>query len=57
VVWRLDQNQDLRLVDKLGYARVAIGKPDILAERLDLNSLGPEALGANFNVEYLSLYY
>ena len=54
VIWRLDQDQDLRLVDKLGYARAAAGTPGILAERLDLNSLGPEALDANFNVDVLA---
>ena len=54
VVWRLDQNQDLRLVDKLGYARAAVGGPDVLAERLDLNSLGPDALDANFRVDVLA---
>ena len=54
VVWRLDQDQDLRLVDKLGYARAAAGTPDILAERLDLNSLGPEALDPNFSVDILA---
>ena len=54
VIWRLDQDQDLRLIDKLGYARAAAGTPDILAERLDLNSLGPEALDANFNVDVLT---
>lgn len=54
VVWRLDQNQDLRLIDKLGYARAAVGRPNILAEPLDLNSLGPEALDANFDVDVLA---
>jgi formamidopyrimidine-DNA glycosylase len=54
IVWRLDQDQDLRLVDKLGYARAALGPPDILAERLDLNSLGPEALDPNFDVDVLA---
>src|SRR5690349_7080575 len=42
--WHLDQDQDLRLVDKLGYARAAAGPPDVLTEKLDLGSLGPEAL-------------
>ena len=54
VVLRLDQEQDLRLVDKLGYARAAAGRPDVLAERLDLKSLGPEALDANFRVDVLA---
>lgn len=54
VLWHLDQGQDLRLVDKLGYARVAAGPPDVLAERLDLDSLGPEALDPEFDVDVLA---
>ena len=54
IVWQLDQEQDLRLIDKLGYARAAAGSPDVLAERLDLNSLGPEALDPNFDVDTLA---
>jgi formamidopyrimidine-DNA glycosylase len=54
VIWHLDQGQDLRLTDKLGYARVAAGPPDRLAERLDLDSLGPEALDPDFDVDVLA---
>jgi formamidopyrimidine-DNA glycosylase len=54
IVWHLDQDQDLRLVDKLGYARAALGPPDVLAERLDLHSLGPEALDPTFDVDVLT---
>ncbi len=54
IVWHLDQEEDLRLVDKLGYARAALGPPDVLAERLDLKSLGPEALDPNFDVNVLA---
>jgi formamidopyrimidine-DNA glycosylase len=54
IIWHLDQEQDLRLIDKLGYARSAAGPPDILAERLDLKSLGPEALDPNFDVDVLT---
>jgi formamidopyrimidine-DNA glycosylase len=54
IIWHLDQEQDLRLIDKLGYARVAIGSPDVLAGRLDLNSLGPEALDPSFDVNVLA---
>jgi formamidopyrimidine-DNA glycosylase len=54
VIWHLDQDQDLRLIDKLGYARAAVGSPDVLMERLDLNSLGPEALDPDFDVEVLA---
>lgn len=54
VIWHLDLDQDLRLVDKLGYARVAVAPPDILAEKLDLHSLGPEALDPGFSVDVLA---
>ena len=54
ITWHLDQNQDLRLIDKLGYARAAIGGSEVLAERLDLNSLGPEALDPSFDVDILA---
>ena len=54
IVWHLDQEQDLRLIDKLGYARSAVGSPDVLAEQLDLHSLGPEALDPTFDVEVLT---
>ena len=54
IIWQLDQEQDLRFIDKLGYARAAVGAPDILAERLDLNSLGPEALDPNFDADTLA---
>jgi formamidopyrimidine-DNA glycosylase len=54
IIWHLDQDEDLRFIDKLGYARAALGSPDILAEGLDLNSLGPEALDPNFSVQVLT---
>jgi formamidopyrimidine-DNA glycosylase len=54
IIWHLDQGQDLRFVDKLGYARAAVGRPEALAEQLDLNSLGPEALAPNFDVDVLA---
>ncbi len=40
VIWHFDQEQDLRFVDKLGYARAALGAPDVLAEKLDLEFAG-----------------
>lgn len=43
IVFHLDQEEDLRLLDILGYARAALAAPDVLKERLDLGSLGPEA--------------
>ena len=54
IIWHLDQGQDVRLIDKLGYARAAAGPPDVLAEQLDLHSLGPEALDPNFDVDVLA---
>jgi formamidopyrimidine-DNA glycosylase len=54
MIWHFDREEDLRFVDKLGYARAAVGQPDILAERLDLNSLGPEALDPDFTVDVLA---
>jgi formamidopyrimidine-DNA glycosylase len=54
IIWHLDQGQDLRFIDKLGYARSAVASPDVLAEQLDLNSLGPEALDPDFDVNVLT---
>jgi len=54
IIWHLDQEEDLRFIDKLGYARAAVGPPDLLAEKLDLNSLGPEALDPGFDVNVLT---
>ena len=54
IVWHLDREEDLRFTDKLGYARAAAGPPDILANKLDLNSLGPEALDPGFDVDVLA---
>jgi len=54
IIWHLDQEQDVRLIDKLGYARAATGPPELLAEQLALGSLGPEALDPNFSVDVLA---
>ncbi|RPJ52390.1 MAG: formamidopyrimidine-DNA glycosylase [Chloroflexi bacterium] len=54
VILHLDRAEDLRLLDKLGYARTALAEPEILAERLDLGSLGPEALEPSFTVDILA---
>jgi formamidopyrimidine-DNA glycosylase len=54
IIWKLDQDEDLRFLDKLGYARAAVADPPTLIERLDLDSLGPEALDSSFNVEVLA---
>ncbi len=49
IIWRLDGAEDLRLIDKLGYARSAAGPQETLIERLDLRSLGPDALEPGFD--------
>lgn len=54
ILWLLDHDEDLCLVDKLGYARAALGPPDVLAERLALHALGPEALDPGFDVNLLT---
>jgi formamidopyrimidine-DNA glycosylase len=54
IIWHLDREQDLRFIDKLGYARSAVGPADVLAEQLDLDSLGPEALDPDFDVSVLT---
>lgn len=54
IVFHLDQDEDLRLLDKLGYARAALAPPEVLVERLDLGSLGPEALDPSFTADVLA---
>jgi formamidopyrimidine-DNA glycosylase len=54
IIWRLDTGEDLRLIDTLGYARAAVAPADELASRLDLPSLGPEALDPSFEVAVLA---
>jgi len=54
IIWHLDQDEDLRFIDKLGYARAALDPWDILEEKLDLKSLGPEALDPEFDVDVLT---
>ncbi|HEX6290353.1 MAG TPA: DNA-formamidopyrimidine glycosylase family protein [Herpetosiphonaceae bacterium] len=54
IVWTLDRDEELRLLDTLGYARAALAAPATLAERLDLHALGPEALDPGFSVAVLA---
>ncbi len=54
IIWHLDRDEDLRFIDKLGYARAALGPKEVLEEKLDLKSLGPEALDPNFDVDVLT---
>lgn len=41
-------------LDKLGYARAALGEQDEIVERLDLDSLGPDALAPSFDAAVLA---
>jgi formamidopyrimidine-DNA glycosylase len=54
VVFGLDADEELRLLDTLGYARTAAAPLHQLAKGLDLDSLGPEALDPDFNVAVLA---
>jgi len=54
IVFGLDQDEELRLLDTLGYARAAVARPDELAAKLDLQSLGPEVLDPEFSVDVLA---
>jgi formamidopyrimidine-DNA glycosylase len=54
IVFRLDRDEDLWFLDKLGYARAALGAPEEIVERLDLDSLGPDALDPSFSADVLS---
>ena len=54
IVFGLQGDEELRLLDKLGYARAAAAPPPELAAKLDLDSLGPEALDPEFNVAVLA---
>lgn len=54
IVYGLEGGQELHLRDKLGYARAALAPPDELAARLDLGSLGPDALDPGFTPALLA---
>jgi formamidopyrimidine-DNA glycosylase len=49
----LDDGTDLRLIDRLGYARAALLPNAELDSRLGLDSLGPEVLAPDFSPEVL----
>lgn len=49
----LDDGDDLRLIDRLGYARVALLPDRELEERLGLGALGPEVLDESFTPQLL----
>ena len=50
----LDDGQDLRLIDRLGYARVALLPDAELDSRLGLAKLGPEVLAKDFSSDVLA---
>lgn len=50
----LDHGEDLRLLDRLGYARVALLPNAELEIRLGLDTLGPEVLDKTFTAEVLA---
>jgi len=54
IVFQLDGEQELLFLDKLGYARAALGTQDEIVERLDLDLLGPDALDPSFNADVLA---
>lgn len=49
----LDDGEDLRLIDRLGYARAALLPNAELASHLGLDKLGPEVLAPDFSREVL----
>jgi formamidopyrimidine-DNA glycosylase len=54
IVFRLDRDEELHFLDKLGYARAALGAPEEIVARLDLESLGPDALDPSFDAAVLA---
>ena len=54
VIWHLDREEDLRLIDTLGYARAAVGTPEEVFQRLKLDEIGPDALDPAFTPEVLA---
>jgi len=53
-VFHLDRAEELWFLDKLGYARAALGTHDEIVVRLELDSLGPDALDPSFSAEVLA---
>lgn len=54
VVLTLEGGEELQFSDTLGYARVALGPTEELAEKLKLEELGPDALAEDFTPEVLA---
>ena len=53
VALRLDSDEELRLLDRMGYARVALAPTTEIGERLHLDSLGPDILAPDFSAATL----
>jgi formamidopyrimidine-DNA glycosylase len=49
LTWRLDRDEELRLIDSLGYARAALGPPEALTQGLNLHLLAPDPLDPAFD--------
>ncbi|MBC8162012.1 MAG: Fpg/Nei family DNA glycosylase [Roseiflexaceae bacterium] len=54
IVFGLEGDQEIHFLDKLGYARAAVGPSTEVIERLDLASLGPDALDPAFTPEVMA---
>jgi formamidopyrimidine-DNA glycosylase len=54
IAWQLDRAEDLLLIDSLGYARAALGPPEVLSQGLSLHLLGPDALDPAFDAAVLA---
>lgn len=53
VVFELDGNQEIQFLDKLGYARAAVGPTAEVELKLGLDGLGPDALDASFTADVM----
>lgn len=54
IVFSLDNQQEIQFLDKLGYARAAVGPHAEVVARLGLDELGPDALDPAFTVAVLA---
>jgi formamidopyrimidine-DNA glycosylase len=54
VSYWLEGGEELRFLDRLGYARAALGPERVVSERLKLAALGPEVIDPNFTAEQLA---
>jgi formamidopyrimidine-DNA glycosylase len=54
VRYELEDGAELRFMDRLGYARAALGTAALVAEQLKLEALGPEIIAPEFSVATLA---